>query len=367
MILPNACRAGNSTTERSHADHSTVSAGTLERPPEPIFHQPWWLDAVAPGSWDAATVERGGRTVATLPFVVRGPRWFRVLTQPPLTPFLGPWISHEEGAKYATALGDQMELQALLEAQLPTAAAFHQNFSSSVLSCLPFIWAGYRAEVRYTYLLQDLSSEDALWDGLAGNIRREIRKARRQLEVREATDVDRFYDVWAKTFERQGAAAPDRARLERIDAACAARGARVMLFACDEAEQVHAVAYVVWDRHTAYYLMGGGDPSLRNSGASSLLLWDAIRRARTASQVFDFEGSMLRPVERFFRAFGGRQTPYLHVSRATHAGGAALAVRAGAQSVARRRGEWVRGSGISGLVGPDVTRHMSQLFSRTRG
>lgn len=318
MILSDARRVGHSTTER----------GRPARTGEPLFHQPWWLDAVAPGRWDAATVERGGRTVAALPFVVRGPRRLRVLSQPPLTPFLGPWIAQEAGAKYDTALRDQMELQTLLEERLPASAAFHQNFSADFINCLPFIWAGYRAEVRYTYLLEDLSSEQALWEGLAGNIRREIRKARRRLEVRESTDVDRFHQVWAKTFERQGVARPDRARLERIDAACSRRDARTILFACDEAERVHAVAYLVWDRRTAYYLMGGGDPQLRNSGAGSLLLWEAIRRARAVSQVFDFEGSMLRPVERFFRAFGGRQTPYPHVSRATRIGGAALALRA---------------------------------------
>jgi hypothetical protein len=334
MVLSDSRQIGISATESSRSDHFTPPS--VGRPGEPIFHQPWWLDAVAPGRWDAATVDRGGRTVAVLPFVVRGPRRLRVLSQPPLTPFLGPWFTHEEGAKYRTSLGDQMELQAQLEAKLPAASAFHQNFSSTVINCLPFIWAGYRAEVRYTYLLEDLTSEEALWEGLAGNIRREIRKATRRLEVRETTDVDGFYRVWAKTFERQGAAAPDRRRLERIDAACAERDARVMLFACDEAERVHAVAYVVWDRRTAYYLMGGGDPQLRTSGASSLLVWEAIRRARGISQVFDFEGSMLRPVERFFRAFGGRQTPYLHVSRATRAGAAALAVRAGAKRWARR-------------------------------
>jgi Acetyltransferase (GNAT) domain len=320
-----------------HRDPDALRAKCVLPPPdEPIFHQPWWLDAVAPGRWDAVTVERGGRTVARLPFVVRGPRTFRVLTQPPLTPFLGPWITPEACAKDARALGDQMELQALLEARLPAAAAFHQNFPSTVTTCLPFIWAGYRAEVRYTYRLEDLRSERALWDGLAGNIRREIRKARRQLRVCVGSDVEQFHAVLAKTFRRQGLAAPDRDRLARIDAACAQRGARTMLFACDEADRVHAVAYVVRDRRTAYYLMGGGDPQLRTSGASSLLLWEAIRQARNVASVFDFEGSMLRPVERFFRAFGGRQSPYLHVSRTTRLAGAALTIRANALRRARR-------------------------------
>ena len=291
MILSDAPVASNSATERDRPARSG----------EPIFHQPWWLDAVAPGRWDAATIERGGRTVAALPFVVRGPRRLRVL----------------------------------LERKLPAVVVFHQNFSTSFMNCLPFIWAGYRAEFRYTYQLRDLSSEQALWAGPAGNIRREIRKATRRLEVREVTDVERFYRVWAKTFERQGVAAPDRRRLERIDAECAKRDARTILFAYDEVGQVHAVAYTVRDRRTTYYLMGGGDPHLRTSGAGSLLVWEAIRRASADSQVFDFEGSMLRPVERFFRAFGGRQTPYPHVSRATRVGGVALTIRANAKRWAR--------------------------------
>ncbi|MBV9920585.1 MAG: hypothetical protein JOY78_07000 [Pseudonocardia sp.] len=214
-----------------------AGAATARPAEEPIFHQPWWLDAVAPGRWDAVTVQRGGQTVARLPFVVRGPRRLRVLSQPPLTPFLGPWIAGEPGAKYARALGDEMALQAQLEAALPAAAAFRQSFAPTVTGCLPFLWAGYRAEVRYTYRLADLSDEQGLWKGLAGNIRREIHKAHRQLQVREGLGVDRFYTVWAKTFQRQGVAVPDRGRLERIEAACAARDARAMLFAVDPHRQ----------------------------------------------------------------------------------------------------------------------------------
>ena len=117
--------------------------------------------------------------------------------------------------------------------------------------------------------------------------------------------------------------------LERVESACAPRGVRTMLFACDESGRVHAVAYMAWDERSAYYLMGGADPDLRTSGASSLLLWEAVMRARHVSAAFDFEVSMLRPVERFFRAFGGRQTPYLSVSRADRSAQAALALRDG--------------------------------------
>ena len=55
-----------------------------------IFQQPWWLDAVAPGHWVQAVIERDGRTVARLPYAVRGRGRWRMLTQPPLAQTLGP-------------------------------------------------------------------------------------------------------------------------------------------------------------------------------------------------------------------------------------------------------------------------------------
>jgi hypothetical protein len=301
-----------------------------------IFQQPWWLDAVAPNRWAEAVVERNGRTVARLPYVVRGRGRLRMLTQPPLTQTLGPWIERVD-AKTTHALGNEIELLTALEAALPPAQAFLQHFSPTLLNALPFYWAGYRIEVQYTYRLEGLSSEEALWSGLRGNIRREIRKARKRVEVRDDLGLDQFHSVWSKTFARQNLEPPrSLAELERIDTACAARGARAMLFAVDEADRVHAVSYVVWDERAAYYLLGGGDQELRTSGAASMLMWEAIIRARDVTDVFDFEGSMLKPVERFFRSFGSRQAPYLRVSRFTPAARAARAIHAALRRVGAR-------------------------------
>lgn len=300
-----------------------------------LFQQPWWLDAVAPGAWSEVSVQRDGATVARQPFVERGPRRMRVLTQPPLTPFLGPWTQRRTGVKAAKALGDEMELLAQLEAALPPAAAFRQSFSPAVMGVLPYLWGGYRAEVRYTYRLERLDSEQELWNGLGANIRGHIRKAGKQgVTVRTDLGMERFHEVLSKTFERQAVRPPERDLLERIEAACAPRRARTMLFACDEDDRIHAVAYVVWDTASAYYLLSGADPALRSSGAQSLLLWEAIRRSRDVTSAFDFEGSMLVPVERFFRDFGGRQTPYLHVSRVSRPAAAALALHSGARRLA---------------------------------
>jgi hypothetical protein len=274
--------------------------------------------------------------VARLPYALRGRPRMRMLTMPPLTQTLGPWV--ERPATAGRALGDELALLAQLEAALPRADAFVQQFAPCMLNALPFRWAGYRLELQYTYRLSGLQSEAALWDGLRGSVRREIRKARTRVEVRDDLELDRFHAVWAKTFARQGLPVPATlSQLERIDAACAARDAGMRFSAHDEADRVHAVAYVVWDPQAAFYLLGGADPALRTSGASSLLLWEALLRARTVTDVFDFEGSMLEPVERFFRGFGAVQTPFLRVTRSTPRGAAALALRSGWRRMRRYR------------------------------
>jgi hypothetical protein len=304
------------------------------RPPAPgetrcadaIFQQPWWLDAVAPGHWAEVTCERNGRTVARLPYVIRGRPQLRMLTQSTMTHTLGPWV--DRSSVEPTPLAREHELLAELEAALPPAQAFSQQFSPTMLNVLPFYWAGYRLEVRYTYRLHGLRSTDTLWGDLRGNIRREIRKARKRVEIVEGLGVDRFHDVLSKTYERQGLPAPrSLAELERLQEACDRRGAGTMLFARDDADRVHGVVWVVWDRQAAYYLLAGAEPDLRTSGASSLLVWEAIMRSREHTDVFDFHGSMLQPIERFFRAFGARQTPYLSVTRMGPAFRAALTAR----------------------------------------
>jgi hypothetical protein len=262
-----------------------------------------------------------------------------MLTMPPLTQTLGPWVEPTT-AKPAEALSEEHSLLAELEAGLPTAEGFDQHFSPAMLNALPFYWQGYKLELAYTYRLSGLDAEEELWDGLRSTARTQIRKARSRVELREDLGLDQLYAVWSKMFDRLGRRPPvSLDTLERLDSACAARGARAMLFAQDDAGHVHAVAYTVWDEHAAYYLLGGVDPAFRSSAAGSLLIWESIMRARAATDVFDFEGSMIEPVERFFRTFGARQTPYLRVVRARPRARAALAARAGAlRLVAQARG-----------------------------
>lgn len=284
----------------------------------PIFSQPWWLDITAgPSGWDVALVEKGGRVVGSMPFATRKRFGFCVSTQPQLTQCLGPWLRGSD-AKMAKRLAAEKDVMYALIDQLPSFAYFSQNWHRSLTNWLPFYWRGFRQTTKYTYVLPDLRDEETLWAGLDQSIRTDIRKAtgRFGLRVRDDLDIDDFLPLNNMVFSRQGKQAPySDDLLRRLDAACKARDRRMILIAEDDQGRRHAGVYVVWDSTSAYYLMGGGDPALRGSGATSLCLWNAITRASGLTNTFDFEGSMMEPIERFVRSFGAEQVPYINVRR----------------------------------------------------
>lgn len=301
----------DSAASRTEANAITTSVDDSYN----LFQERWWLDAIAPGEWDEVVVKRGTEVAARLPFLRR--RKFRRtwLIQPKLTPYLGPWL-RPTSAKLTNRLAETKELMAELIDALPPFDLFRQCFAPEVGYWLPFYWRGFQQTTRYTYRLANLSDLDSVLAGFRHNIRVEIRKAQQLLTICDDLGLDCFARVWGLTFERQGSRLPiSKQLIDRLDDACEKRSCRKMFFARDKNGNVHAAAYLVWNKKCAYYLMGGGDPDLRTSGAGSLVLWETIKFAATVSEQFDFEGSMIEPIERFFRAFGGTPIPYFSIQK----------------------------------------------------
>lgn len=284
----------------------------------PLFSQDWWLDAVCGESdWDVALVEKGKQIIGAMPYALNKKYGFLRISQPPLTQTLGPWIRPSR-AKYAKTLGYQKDVMEALLAKLPSYDYFSQNWHYSNINWLPFHWQGFKQTTRYTYILPNLIEEAQLWGGMEEKIRTEIRKAtdRFELVVRDDFSIEDFLKLNRMTFDRQGIALPySESLVEKLDKACVERGQRRIFIAEDKQGRHHAGVYLVWDSNSAYYLMGGGDPELRSSGATSLCMWEAIRFAASVTKEFNFEGSMIENVERFFRGFGAIQTPYFNLTK----------------------------------------------------
>jgi hypothetical protein len=287
-------------------------------PSLPIFSRDWWLDAAAgPEAWNVALVTKAGQVVAAMPYISRRRYGMKVIGQPALTQKLGPWF-RLTATRPAVKLANEKDFMQALIDQLPAFDHFTQNWHYSHTNWLPFSWNGFQQTTRYTYVLPELREPEKLWSDFQHNTRGECKKAvsRFKLRVRDDLPLDALLVLNRMTFQRQGRSMPySEEFVRRLDAVCAERGCRKFFIAVDPEGRHHAALYIVWDENSAYGLMTGSDPALRASGAVSLCFWEAIRHAAHVTQRFDFAGSMLEPIERFFRGFGAIQMPYISVSK----------------------------------------------------
>ena len=153
----------------------------------------------------------------------------------------------------------------------------------------PFLWHNHGVadaphfvvQPRYTALL-DLRSLDtsSYLHSVRACRRQELRKAGK-LQVSEHTDLDAFSLLYASTFSRQGINVDaQRLQLVRSIANSAIRNGYGRLSACTTADGIGAMNLFVYDGKRAYYLFAANDPALRNTGASTRLMFDSILEAK---------------------------------------------------------------------------------------
>lgn len=291
--------------------HSEYDAFVAASPQGTVFCRSWWLDATAgAGRWRHADIrDADGRLVATWPAAVRQTRFGDVLTGAPLTPYLGPLLSAGDGRQRRSREVDQLER--LVEALGPYA---HVDARCSPLLdyWTPLAWHGFSQTTHYTWRLDDVADEEATFARLRDSARRQVAKAQRLGLVVAPGSADDLVTLQRHTFARQEDAGPgpQEALVRRIAAAAVDHGCGEILVARDGDGRAHSASLFVHDDRTTWYLLGGSDTELRASGSASLLMWEGIRAAGARGTAFDFEGSMLRHVERFVRTFGGEPVPY---------------------------------------------------------
>ena len=228
-----------------------------------------------------------------------------------LTPYLGILYS-QSTAKYVTRISAEKEVASAFATFLKSAFDWIEfRFPPEVVDLQPFIWEGFEVGVRYTYRIA-LSSLKTVLDNMDATRRNKLGSAERQgIQIEVGADFTEVMRLSERSFERQGLTGAIRPIAERVEATLRDAGRCLGFVARSrEGEQLGA-AWIVWDEKRAYYLIGGYEHSEKSSNAVSLALWRAIQFTATDLKLpeFDFEGSMIPAVERFFRKFGGMLTP----------------------------------------------------------
>ena len=279
-----------------------------QSPQGTLFHTVLWLEAVGVpfrlfGCFRGAEL-RGGFAAGLIGDGLIG-------HPSALTPYLGILYCRPT-EKYVTRISFQKKIAGAFAVHLKGEFDSIQfRFPPEVVDLQPFIWEGFGAGVRYTYRLS-LSSLDAVLANMDTRRRWDLTKAERLgIKIEKDVSFERVFRLCELTFRRQRQTVPFRSIAQRIESELrnAGRSSGFLARGSDGAEL--GAVWIVWDEKRAYYLLGGYDDLARSSGAVAFALWHAIQFVALELKLpeFDFEGSMVAPIEQFFRKFGGILMP----------------------------------------------------------
>lgn len=283
-----------------------------------LFCSSQWLSTVAPDSARLLGLyDSNDRLTGGMGLCIERRYGLKVARRAPFTQHAGPF--YEPRAKSHVAVLEEQDrvLDALLRflnQMKPTVRSL--SLAPQFETALPFFWAGYKIVPNLTYRIDLDASVEDIWKGVASRCRRGIRAAGRDnLDTRLTSDHQVIFDLVAGTFRRQGKKI-DMTAVSRIvhDFSNNENGFCYSTFSDDRAI---ATCFCVHDGHSAYYILGGYDESHSHYGAGPAAFWQAIQHAKEIGlSVFDFEGSMIPKVEKYFRQFGGKRVSYLTANRA---------------------------------------------------
>jgi hypothetical protein len=282
-----------------------------------VFYSLSWAEVFGPGLQQYGVFDSNGKVLGGFHLMEERRLGFRFMRNPPFTPVIGPFVQ-------ARAQNPVAQLEArrkVSEAVATFLAGQHRAIVSvsldhDVTDALAFDWAGFKTSPRYTYQIDLRRTIEEITRDFSQTRRNDISKALRDgLVVKRADDLNVVADLVRRTFARTRASL-DAAVLDAILDKFAKPHNSYGFVAWRESRPI-AANFVIHDRTTAYYVLGGYDNGNGHHGAGALAIVEAIKAAQARSlQTFDFEGSSIPPIERFFRGFGGRLTHHFTVSRA---------------------------------------------------
>jgi hypothetical protein len=277
-----------------------------------VFSTAAWLAAGARAQGGRPVrlgVWREGRLVAGLSFVEieKGP--FRKANTPVLSPHGGMLCAPgEEGAdSYAEAAG---LLISLLESRYHSAALVH---SPTLGDMRPFSRPRWRGTVRSTFLL-DITDPDALWRKFKDRARRKINKAEKTIELGCTLDATGVTDLFERVFTSRGKKPPlPRSIVAPMVGELMKAGLVEVAAARLPGGEPAAFQMLAHDARTVYTVMYGTAAEASETGADSLLIWDAAKRYSATHERLDLVGANIESIAFFKQGFGGVLIPY-HVS-----------------------------------------------------
>tara|TARA_B110000240_G_scaffold196022_1_gene246972 strand:+ start:2465 stop:3430 length:966 start_codon:yes stop_codon:yes gene_type:complete len=193
---------------------------------------------------------------------------------------------------------------------------FSLPFPQEYVDMQEFIWKGYSVQPRYTYQLNLSESKEDLLVKMSSERRKNIKKAEKDgIIARKETSFEKAKELIYGTYSKQNIKVNTQV-LDSVFSSFSTEENSICYVSYNKEGKAISTVFCVYDKEVCYYILGGYNSEDRHEGAGALAIWSAIKMAQEKGvKTFDFEGSMLPAVEKYFRGFGGEMIPFYSVNK----------------------------------------------------
>jgi hypothetical protein len=204
---------------------------------------------------------------------------------------------------------------------------FNLVFPIDHFDAQPYLWKDCEASLKYTYQLDLSQSVDSIIGNYSSERRKNITKAKKDgLSCQVSYNFPLLYEMTHKTLSTKKA----DSNTEIVKSIFFDYATDKNAFGCItyRNNQPSAMVFCLIDNSAVHYLFGYTDNENSHEGASALAMQTAIEHSKKLGvPLFDFCGSMLPSVERYFRGFGAQLVPMMQIVRASKKGKLLLRLR----------------------------------------
>jgi lipid II:glycine glycyltransferase (peptidoglycan interpeptide bridge formation enzyme) len=180
-----------------------------------------------------------------------------------------------------------------------------------------FIWSNYKVIPNYTYQIELNRPMEDIKANFDSKHRNAINKAIKEEVVVQCNGIEKeaLFSFFKNNLIQSGANVYESELKGILNDFSDDTNSFTMI--AHHGEKTLGMVHCIHDKDACYYLLGGVDKDSGIQGVNNLLVLHAIEKAKSLGcKIFDFEGSMLKGVEKFFRGFGPELVPYYTVNKA---------------------------------------------------
>lgn len=282
----------------------------LAEPSIPIYSKDWWLDATSlNGDWDVAIYEEDGVILGTWCYFFKIKLGFKIITTPLLTKYQGIWFKNND-----YELGKSEIITNELIKQLPNFSSLTQYFSTSYTNWLPLYWNKFKQSTRYTFVIEDLTDLEKVYNNFSFYRKKAIRKAQKSYRIEFGYDASQLFELMKKNlFILNEKISFSKVEFVKLIEACEKNNSGQAILCLDSNNQIVCFNYIVWDNLTTHYILSSYDAKICKNGVTDFLLYETIKFASTKTKEFDFEGSMNKGIAYHFNYFTTKKNQYFMI------------------------------------------------------